>query len=263
MSRNDHSNQLELSICPRSGVDSGQWDWGIRKLGQTLLGTPIPSSDSNILSNSLMSDTSHFQTSSPIIIHAPTPCAFTIPDTQVHTGDSIVIVEDRTVMQIDETTVTDAHINSMKSASIGAVDVRVTPKNIKPQKVVNHGKHNSKAKSKKKRESKKRRKSLGEISGSPDPVLDQSSMTSLPPQGLAYLTEGSMQCPADNEKMDLSTDTLDQMLSDDTEGMTLAQEVQVENLLTSSTAKQSDGMVTLLRESQMPEIPETQAEDSN
>ncbi len=29
MTRNDHSNQLELSIGPRSGVDSGQWDWGI------------------------------------------------------------------------------------------------------------------------------------------------------------------------------------------------------------------------------------------
>ncbi len=29
MTRNNHSNQLELSIHPRSGVDSGQWDWGI------------------------------------------------------------------------------------------------------------------------------------------------------------------------------------------------------------------------------------------
>ncbi len=29
MTRNDHSNQLELSIHPRSWVDSGQWDWGI------------------------------------------------------------------------------------------------------------------------------------------------------------------------------------------------------------------------------------------
>ncbi len=29
MTRNDHSNQLELSIRPGSGVDSGQWDRGI------------------------------------------------------------------------------------------------------------------------------------------------------------------------------------------------------------------------------------------
>ncbi len=29
MTRNDHSNQLELSIRPRPGVDLGQWDWGI------------------------------------------------------------------------------------------------------------------------------------------------------------------------------------------------------------------------------------------
>ncbi len=30
MTRNDHSNQLELSIRACSGVDSGQCDWGIR-----------------------------------------------------------------------------------------------------------------------------------------------------------------------------------------------------------------------------------------
>ncbi len=33
MTRNDHSNQLELSIPPRSGVDSGVWDWGMTNLG--------------------------------------------------------------------------------------------------------------------------------------------------------------------------------------------------------------------------------------
>ncbi len=30
MTRNDHLNKLEWSIRPRSGVDSAQWDWGIR-----------------------------------------------------------------------------------------------------------------------------------------------------------------------------------------------------------------------------------------
>ncbi len=29
MTRNDHSNKLELSIRPHSGVDSAQWDWGM------------------------------------------------------------------------------------------------------------------------------------------------------------------------------------------------------------------------------------------
>ncbi len=29
MTRNDHSNKLELSIRPHSGVDLAQWDWGI------------------------------------------------------------------------------------------------------------------------------------------------------------------------------------------------------------------------------------------
>ncbi len=30
MTRNDTPDKLEWSICPRSGVDSAQWDWGIR-----------------------------------------------------------------------------------------------------------------------------------------------------------------------------------------------------------------------------------------
>ncbi len=30
MTRNDHPNKLELSIRPHSGVDSAQWDWGIK-----------------------------------------------------------------------------------------------------------------------------------------------------------------------------------------------------------------------------------------
>ncbi len=39
MTRNDHSNQLELSIRPCSGVDSGQCDWGITLVHSQ----PIPS----------------------------------------------------------------------------------------------------------------------------------------------------------------------------------------------------------------------------
>ncbi len=30
MTRNDPLNKLEWSIRPHSGVDSAQWDWGIR-----------------------------------------------------------------------------------------------------------------------------------------------------------------------------------------------------------------------------------------
>ncbi len=40
MTRNDHSNKLELSIRPHSGVDSAQWDWGISTKHSTFITTP-------------------------------------------------------------------------------------------------------------------------------------------------------------------------------------------------------------------------------